>query len=279
MTYASTAGRCATQTLPLASTRPSLATSDALRIAIGCTLLMFLPGFSKLQIPLRPIERLPLFPGSVRLLFLAWGIPFIQWLIAISNGWFNSTAGPLGCTVDPTLRDGQLLLLTTLLPLMIPCSISSLIIITFAASLFLEGWTIARTQWRLLLVSLIYLIRLWIVMSFTWFAYTSRHENARRVTNAILKSAESGGAVNYASVYHSPINSGWQIFVAGVTSLIPFLMSLSFLISTPYLNFYMRLFTRGRCSYDSEEHSGGSSTVPQTDSVSRNVHSASASAL
>lgn len=215
------------------------------------TLIMNMPGFYALQVPLRDSERLPLFPGTVRLVVMAWVIPTIQWLIVISNGWFNASNGPSACTADSTVHDGNVLLFSTLLPLTGACGMSTIIIFIFVVYLFFEGWAIAKSQWRFIMVCVVYVFCIWIVISFTWHVYTVRHEFEKRITYAITTSAASNGAIHYASIYDSPINLGWIIFVSSVTSAVPFLMSMVF-ISYSYLAFYKNLLLKGVCTFEGD---------------------------
>jgi hypothetical protein len=161
------------------------------------TLLIRQPSYSWLSLSFHLGDRYTLLTERNILLAIGWGVPSIQFLIALCSGWLNSSAGPLACSVDPTIYNGWALNGLIFVPLTIVLSISTIIICIVMFIVVKHGFGAIKSQWRILAVGAYYVVAVWVVLGYAWHSYAERDDITKAVVAAIGASVASGGTVDY----------------------------------------------------------------------------------
>jgi hypothetical protein len=161
------------------------------------TLLIRQPSYKWLAISSHLDDRYTLLTERNILLAIGWGVPSIQFLIALCSGWLNSSAGPLACSVDPTIYNGWALNGLIFVPLTIVLSISTIIICIVMFLVIKHGFGAIKSQWRILAVGAYYVVAVWVVLGYAWHSYAERDDITKAVVAAIGASVASGGTVDY----------------------------------------------------------------------------------
>lgn len=171
---------------------------------------------------------------------IGWGLPSLQFIIALARGWINASSGPYSCAVDASLYGGWVNNGLALLPLTFVVSATTLFIFAIFYKMAMLGRAVVRQYWNMLVVCSIYAAVVWYIIIFAWHTFSIRDRVTERIVDYIGCAVGTGGSPSCE--YHGVINTGWQLSVVFMTSFYPVFLFIPFMLSGP-LQFYGKIIT------------------------------------
>ena len=173
---------------------------------------------------------------------VGWGMPTLQYIIALSKDWISSGSGIYSCSVNTVVYNGWVNNALALFPLTFVVSITTFFIIAIVWKITKYGWRIIKAHWNTVAMCTIYAMVVWYIIIFAWHIYDVRETVTSRITTYI------GCAVSAPDpsvcVYRSALNEPWQLSVIFLTSFYPLLLFITFVPRGP-MDFYSEVIKTG----------------------------------